>query len=143
MPVRIASVTWEGSLKDGKGHVKSESGAIDGSYSAGTRFDNEKGSNPEEMVGSALASCFSMALSSTLERAGFIAQKIETQAKVHLDSANGGGFKISAINLETKGKVPKIDEQTFRKHAEDAKKNCPVSKVMTGTEITVDASLTN
>jgi len=141
MPVRTATVTWEGNLKNGKGQIKSESGALDGSYSAGSRFDNDKGTNPEELMGSALASCYSMALSGMLERAGFIPQRVDTEAKVHLEPANGGGFKITSITLETKARVPTIDEPTFKKHAEEAKKNCPVSKVMTGAEITLEASI--
>ncbi|MEX1140573.1 MAG: OsmC family peroxiredoxin [Bacteroidota bacterium] len=98
---------------------------MDGTYSAGTRFDNDKGTNPRELMGSALASCYSMALSGMLERARFIPQRVDTEAKVHLKPANGGGFKIISINFETKSSVPKIDEPTFKKHVEEARKTVP------------------
>jgi osmotically inducible protein OsmC len=140
MPVRSAVAVWEGNLKKGKGTVKLGSGAFEGSYSFASRFEKGAGTNPEELIAAAHAGCFSMALSMMLENAGYTIDAIRTIAKVHIDKANEG-FKITTIELETEGKVPGIDEATFLKHAEAAKKNCPVSMALTGAQIELQARL--
>ena len=139
MPVRTAEARWEGDLRSGKGHVKLGSGAYEGAYSFATRFGDEPGSNPEELIGAAHASCFSMALAAGLSRDGHPPRSIETNATVHLDK-DDAGFKISHIELKTVGDVPGIDAATFVKAAEDAKKGCPVSRALAGVDISLDAS---
>lgn len=140
MPVREARAVWNGTLKEGQGTMRLGGGAYEGPYSFSSRFEEGKGTNPEELIGAAHAGCFSMALSGGLGKAGFQPKKIETTSKVHLGKV-GEGFGITRIDLSTRGQVPGIDEATFRKHAEDAKKNCPVSRALAGVEITVDAKL--
>ncbi|MDX1503034.1 MAG: OsmC family protein [Thermoanaerobaculia bacterium] len=140
MPVRKAQARWEGTLKDGGGRMKLGSGAYEGAYSFGTRFQEEPGTNPEELIAAAHAGCFSMALSVALERAGHPVESVETHASAHLEKV-GEGFQITRIELVTRGRVPGIDEATFLQHAEGAKKNCPVSKALAGTEIVLDATL--
>lgn len=128
MPVRESRAVWNGNLKNGNGTVKSESGALEGAYSFGSRFrEGFKGTNPEELIGAALASCFSMFLSMLLEQAGHTPQKIESRAKVHLDQ-DQGGFKITSIELLSEADVPGIEERALMEQAEDAKKGCPVSQ---------------
>ena len=140
MPVRNAVADWEGNLKYGKGKIKLGSGVYEGSYSFASRFEQGAGTNPEELIAAAHAGCFSMALSMILEQAGYVAEHIRTIAKVHIDKT-GNGFKITSIELDTEGTVPGIDEQTFREKAEFAKKNCPVSVALSGTEITLKVKL--
>jgi osmotically inducible protein OsmC len=140
MVQRSASAEWRGGLKDGKGELKLESGAWQGSYSFGTRFENEKGTNPEELIGAAHAGCFSMALSGALGRAGFEPKRIRTMAKVTLDKT-ASGFGITGIHLDTEAEVPGIDAAKFSEVAEDAKRNCPVSKALAATNITLSAKL--
>jgi osmotically inducible protein OsmC len=120
--------------------MKLGSGAFEGSYSFASRFEQGPGTNPEELIGAAHAGCFSMALSMILEMAGFAPERIHTVARVHIDKV-GEGFKITTIELETEGKVPGIDEKTFREKAEAAKKGCPVSVALAATEIKLKASL--
>jgi lipoyl-dependent peroxiredoxin len=140
MPIRKADAVWEGNLKKGKGSMKFGSRAFEGSYSFASRFEQGPGTNPEELIGAAHAGCFSMFLSAVLEMAGFAPERVHTSARVHIDKV-GEGFKITTIELETEGKVPGIDEKTFREKAEDAKKGCPVSMALTGVEIRLKASL--
>lgn len=140
MPVRNAIAVWEGNLRDGKGTMKLGSGAYEGRYSFASRFEQGPGTNPEELIAAAHAGCFSMALSMLLEKAGYVAEHIHTVAKVHIDKV-GEGFKITTIEIETEGKVPGIDEKTFMKHAETAKKTCPVSQALTGAKIKLLARL--
>ena len=116
------------------------SGAFQGSYSFPSRFENGSGTNPEELIGAAHAGCFSMALAAGLSKAGFKPARIHTTAKVHLDKA-GEGFAITRIALETEAEVPGLDEAAFQAEADAAKKNCPVSKALAGTEITLAAVL--
>jgi len=137
MPVRNAEATWEGGLKAGKGNIKLGSGAFAGSYSFGTRFEGAPGTNPEELIGAAHASCFSMALSFMLEQAGHIPQSVHTTAKVTIDKV-GEGFKITLIRLSTEGRVPGIDDKTFREFAEKAKAGCPVSQALAATPIELE-----
>ncbi len=140
MPIRTAEARWEGNLKNGKGRVKLGSGVFEGSYSFGSRFEKAPGTNPEELIGAAHAGCFSMALSMILGLAGFTPDSIHTTARVTIDKV-GDGFKITTIELETEGKVPGIDEKTFKEKAEAAKKGCPVSMALTGVEITLKSKL--
>ena len=140
MVQRTATAEWRGGLKDGKGELKLESGAWQGGYSFGTRFENEKGTNPEELIAAAHAGCFSMALSGALGRAGFAPKRIRTMAKVTLDKT-ATGFGITGIHLDTEAEVPGIDAAKFNEAAEDAKRNCPVSKALAATKITLNAKL--
>ena len=140
MPIRKAEAVWEGNLKKGKGRMKFGSGAFEGSYSFASRFEQGPGTNPEELIGAAHAGCFSMALSMILDMAGYAPERIHTVARVHIDKV-GEGFKITTIELETEGKVPGIDEKTFKEKAEAAKKGCPVSMALTGVEIRLKATL--
>ena len=140
MPKRTSEAVWEGRLRDGKGRMKFGGGAFEGAYSFASRFEEGTGTNPEELIGAAHAGCFSMALSADLERAGYPPERVETVATVHLNKV-GGGFKITTIELKTEARVPGIDEKTFQETAEAAKKGCPVSQLLTGAEIKLQASL--
>jgi lipoyl-dependent peroxiredoxin len=140
MPVRKAEAKWEGKIQEGNGSVKLGSGVFEGPYSFKSRFEEGPGTNPEELIGAAHAGCFSMALSLFLEKAGGTPERIETDAKVHIEKV-GEGFKITKIELSTEAKVQGMDESEFKKQAEEAKKNCPVSQALAGTEITLQAKL--
>ena len=140
MAKRTASAVWEGTLKDGKGRVKLGSGAFEGQYSFASRFEEGTGTNPEELIGAAHAGCFSMALAAGLTKAGFNPTRISTNAAVSLEKV-GEGFKITTIDLNTEAEIPNIDEAAFLKQAEAAKKNCPVSQALAGTQITLNAKL--
>jgi osmotically inducible protein OsmC len=134
MPIRSAEATWNGSLKDGKGEFSGQSGAIQSGYSFGTRFEGAAGTNPEELIGAAHASCFSMALAAGLGKAGHNPKRVRTTADVTIDKV-GEGFKITKIVLKTEGEVPGIDEKTFREFAEKTKTGCPVSQALSATPI--------
>lgn len=137
---RKASAHWEGNLKKGKGTITSDSGVLSATqYSFGTRFENGKGTNPEELIAAAHAGCFSMALSMILGNAGYTADSIDTQATVSLDQVEGG-FAITKVHLDVKARVPKADAAAFAEAANDAKEGCPISKVLNAT-ITMDATL--
>lgn len=140
MPVRRASAQWNGGIKEGKGTIKLGSGAFEGNYSFGTRFEDSPGTNPEELIGAAHAGCFSMALSLFLEKAGHKPESIQTSAEVSIES-EGEGFKITKVDLTTEAKVPGIDENAFQEQANAAKENCPVSRALAGTEIRLSARL--
>ena len=140
MPVRTAEAVWEGDLQGGKGNMKFGSGAFDGQYSASSRFEEGTGTNPEELIGAAHAGCFSMALAAGLARAGFKPERIQTNAKVHINRVDTG-FKITLIELETEAKVPGIDEATFQEKAEATKTGCPVSQALAATDIKLTARL--
>ncbi|HYM60572.1 MAG TPA: OsmC family protein [Thermoanaerobaculia bacterium] len=140
MPVRRADAEWKGSLKEGRGTMKLGSGAFEGAYSFGTRFEEAPGTNPEELIGAAHAGCFSMAFSAGLGRAGFTPARIHTTAEVRLEKV-GEGFGITKIHLTTEGSVPGIDAATFAEEARKAKEGCPVSKALAGVQITLDAKL--
>ena len=130
MSIRTASARYEGFGKDGQGHVSTQSGVLtDSPYGFGTRFGDERGTNPEELVGAAHASCFTMALSFALAREGYEGGELETKAAVTLEQ-DGDGFTITRSDLTLTGSVPGIDVEEFRRIAEDAKANCPVSKLM-------------
>jgi osmotically inducible protein OsmC len=140
MPTRSADATWEGDLKAGKGTMKLAGGAYQGPYSFASRFEQGQGTNPEELIAAAHAGCFSMALAHGLAQAGFPPKRVHTTAKVHLEKA-ADGFAIPRIDLQTEAEVPRIDEAAFRKQADQAKQNCPVSKLLKAAEITLDARL--
>jgi osmotically inducible protein OsmC len=140
MPVRSASAVWNGSLKDGNGTMKMASGAYEGKYSFGSRFQEDPGTNPEELIAAAHAGCFSMALSAGLGKAGHEVTRVATSAKAHLEKV-GEGFQITRIHLTTEAEVPGIDEVEFQEQAEGAKANCPVSQALAGVEIVLDAKL--
>lgn len=142
MPVRTADAVWEGNLKDGKGRMKLGSSAFEGAYSFSSRFEEGVGTNPEELIGAALAGCFSMALAHGLTQSGYSPKRISTKARVKIEKV-GDGFKITSIVLNTDAEVPGIDEQTFMEKAEITKKTCPVSQALTGTEIKLQAKLNN
>jgi lipoyl-dependent peroxiredoxin len=140
MPIRTANAEWNGDLLKGKGTVALGSGAFQGNYSFGSRFESGTGTNPEELIGAAHAGCFSMAFSAILGKAGFTPTSIKTSAKVHIDKI-GDGFTITKIELDTVGVVPGIDKATFEKHANEAKAGCPVSRALTGVDILLTAKL--
>lgn len=139
---KTASAHWQGGIKDGKGTISTESGAlIKVPYGFNTRFEEQPGSNPEELLGAAHAGCFSMALSKELGDAGMTAESIETRAEVTLDKQDGG-FAITAVHLSLRAKIPGADRTAFEKAVETAKTGCPVSKVL-NAEITLEAVLDN
>jgi len=130
MITRTASARYEGFGKDGKGHVSTQSGVLDDQpYGFNTRFENEPGTNPEELIAAAHASCFTMALSFALAREGLTAGTLETTAKVKLDK-DGDGFSITRSDLSLTAQVDGIDQARFAAIAADAKANCPVSKLL-------------
>jgi osmotically inducible protein OsmC len=139
MSTSKASARWDGTLREGRGTMKPANGP-DVAFSVKTRFEGEKGSNPEEMVGAALAGCFSMALSAALGRAGVNPTSIETEASVQLEK-QGEGFAITTISLQTQAKVPGLDAAKFETIAQETKAQCPVSKALAGTKISLQARL--
>ncbi len=139
MGISKGSAQWDGGLKDGRGMMKPAHGG-ESQYSAGSRFEGQQGSNPEELIGAALAGCFSMALTVGLEKAGCKPQSVKTSADVKLER-QGDGFAITGIALTTTAAVSGIDAQKFQTLAEETKKGCPVSKALAGTTITLNASL--
>lgn len=140
MAIRQSDAEWRGDLKSGSGTMRLGSGAFEGAYSFPSRFENGAGTNPEELIAAAHAGCFSMALSAALSQAGHPPTRIHTTAKVHLDQA-GGGFAITRIALDCEAEVPGLDAAAFAQQADGAKVNCPVSKALAGTEITLSAKL--
>lgn len=141
MPVRKAHAVWNGDLKAGNGTVGVESGTFDASYSFASRFERGSGTNPDELIGAALAACFSMALSNALAKDGHAPTRVATEALVHLST--DGGAHLSRIDLVCEAEVPGIDEGTFGPYAADAKSGCPVSKALAGVEITLQATLSS
>ena len=137
---RTGSAIWKGDLKSGTGTVSTESGVLEAvPYSFAKRFGEEKGTNPEELIGAAHASCFSMALSAVLGEAGLTADEIATSAQVTVVPADGG-FAITAVHLTVRAKIPGATAEAFLAAAEGAKAGCPVSKLLKA-EITLDAAL--
>ena len=137
MAIRISSAQWKGSLKDGAGTMKLGSGAYEGPFTFASRFETGPGTNPEELLGAAHAGCFSMFLSALLTTAGFTPRSIYTTAAVHLDA----GPEITLIELNTEADVPGLSEEAFMRYTEAAKKDCPVSKALAGSEIKLKAKL--
>ena len=137
---RSASAAWSGGLKDGKGAISTESGALAAyPYGFAARFEGKKGTNPEELLGAAHAGCFTMALAFQLQGGGFTATELSTEAAVTLEP-EGQGFRITRSALTLRAAVPNLDQATFARMAGEAEKNCPVSKVL-NAEITLDAKL--
>ena len=141
MPVRSADAVWEGTLREGTGTMKMVSGAYEGEYSFGSRFEEGMGTNPEELIASAHAGCFSMALAAELGGAGYSPRRVSTTADVYLTKGDTG-FRITRIHLKTEAEVPDVDEETFQEHAAQAKEGCPVSQALAAVdEITLEAKL--
>jgi osmotically inducible protein OsmC len=137
---RKAKAVWQGTGKDGTGQLTTDSGVLSSTpYSFKTRFENEKGTNPEELIAAAHAGCFTMALAFQLQGAGFTPTELATEAVVSLDK-DGDGFKVSKSALTLQAKVPNIDNAKFEELARAAEKNCPISKVL-NAEITMDFTL--
>jgi osmotically inducible protein OsmC len=140
--VRKASAVWNGSLKEGKGTISTESGVLANTpYSFSTRFENARGTNPEELIAAAHAGCFTMALSAQLGNAGIKPEQLETTASVTLEKLDAG-FTVTKIHLETKARIPGADKAAFDKAAQDAKTGCPISRLLKA-EITLTATLQN
>ena len=140
MPDRRAEAEWDGNLRDGRGRLKLESGAFQGNYSFRDRFEDGKGTNPEELLGAAHAGCFTMALTAGLTAAGHPPGHIHTTATVSLER-EGEGFGITKIALATEATVPGITPADFQAQAQKAKAGCPVSKALAGTSISLTAKL--
>jgi osmotically inducible protein OsmC len=140
MPVRTASAKWEGALRDGSGTMALGSGAFEGQYSFGSRFEEGTGTNPEELIGAAHAGCFSMALANILDEAGHSPRRVETSARVHLEQSDEGPA-ITRIELSTEVDVPGIDESELGRHVKAAEAGCPVSKALAAIEISAEGRL--
>ena len=140
MLTRHAQATWEGDLAGGKGNVKTDSGVLNHPYSFRTRFENVTGTNPEELIGAAHASCYAMALSHMLASGGHKPTRVTTKADVTLDKV-GEGFKITKIVLTCEAVVPGLDDKTFQETAAKAKTGCPVSQALAATPIELKATL--
>jgi osmotically inducible protein OsmC len=137
---RTASAVWKGGLQDGTGTVSSASGVLsDTPYNFRMRFENDTGTNPEELVAAAHAACFSMALSLFLGQAGMTAERIETTAEVSLDEVDGG-FAVTSSHLKTTVRIPNADKAAFQTTVETAKTGCPISRLL-NAKITMDATL--
>ncbi|MCA1334164.1 Peroxiredoxin OsmC [Pseudooceanicola marinus] len=139
---KTASAHWTGTIKDGQGHISTQSGALsDQPYGFNTRFEDAPGTNPEELIGAAHAGCFTMALSKILqEQAGVVADELSTEATVKMEK-DGDGFTITGVDLHLKAKIPGVDEEAFFEAAKTAKENCPVSRLLAAADITLDAEL--
>jgi osmotically inducible protein OsmC len=140
MPTRTADAEWKGTITEGSGHMRLGSGAFDGPYDFRSRMQDGAGTNPEELIGAAHAGCFSMALAAQLTGAGLKPENIHTKATVNFTKAEAG-WTIDRIDLATEAKVPGIDAAGFQAKAEDAKKNCPVSRALAGVDIHLTATL--
>lgn len=137
MAIRSSTAEWKGTLKDGSGTMKVGRSGYEGPFTFASRFESGPGTNPEELIGAAHAGCFSMFLAALLTKAGFKPTRIGTTATVHL----GDGPTITLIELDTQAEVPNLTESDLQKHAEDAKRGCPVSKALAGPEIRMQARL--
>ncbi|WMJ72310.1 OsmC family peroxiredoxin [Cytophagaceae bacterium ABcell3] len=141
MKEKKGSAFWSGSLREGKGHISVESGTFEKvPYSFSQRFEDSKGANPEELIGAAHASCFSMSLAHELSIAGFVVKAIHTEDKVHLEKG-GDGFQITLIEIFCDAEILNIDDETFQDFAENASKNCPVAKALQGVKFKINARL--
>jgi lipoyl-dependent peroxiredoxin len=138
--IRTANVRWEGDVAHGRGTIAAQSGKVSAEYSFGTRFSGDPGTNPEELLAAAHASCFTMALSAELTRAGHPPTSIETKAMVHLDKIEGG-FEISKIDLIATAVVPGVTADEFAARATTAKENCPLSKALRAVPMSLNATL--
>jgi osmotically inducible protein OsmC len=141
--MRKAGVIWAGDLKSGEGHISTESQALyEQPYNFSTRFENEPGTNPEELIAAAHAACYSMAFASTLKDKGYNPERVDTNAVCYLSSKDGGGFEIAKMSLHVRGQVPDIDADTFKELSKEADQGCPVSNLLrNGLEIEIDVEL--
>jgi osmotically inducible protein OsmC len=141
MPIRKANAQWKGDLKSGKGTLNTETKTLNNIlFDAGSRFESGNTTNPEEILGAAHAGCYSMALANSLAKDGFKVNSITTDAKVHLEKTDAG-FTITKIELDTVGDVDGVDNDKFKKYAEQTKTGCPVSRALTGPMIVLTAKL--
>jgi osmotically inducible protein OsmC len=140
MPVRHGSAEWQGTLKEGKGAIRIGKDEETRTYNYHSRFEDEEGSNPEELIGAAHAGCFSMALAHLLSTAGHVPERIHTTGKVALEEKDGG-YTISSITLECEASVPGLTLEEFLLFAESAKKDCPVSRLLAGTDVLLEVKL--
>lgn len=140
MITRNADARWEGDLKTGQGHIRLSSGAFEGPYSFGTRFESVPGTNPEELLGGAHAACFTMALNNMLTMAGLPPKQVATTASVQMDRVDGK-MTIVGITLRTRANVPGATREQFLEHAENAKRDCIVSRALAQVPMTLDAAL--
>ncbi len=137
---KTASAHWAGNLKQGKGTISTESGALkDNPYGFNTRFENQPGTNPEELIGAAHAGCFSMAFAMLLGEENFTPDSIDTQATVTLEKQSDG-FAVTAVHLKMQARIPSIEQSKFDEIADKAKSGCPISKLL-NAKITLDATL--
>ncbi|WP_375458057.1 OsmC family protein [uncultured Enterovirga sp.] len=140
MTIKTAKAIWRGTGKEGEGRISTQSGVLDNTaYSFKTRFEDEKGTNPEELIAAAHAGCFSMALAFQLQAAGLTPTSLETDAAVTLDK-DGAGFKVTKSALKLSAEIPGIDKAKFDELAKAAKEGCPISKLL-NAEITLEATL--
>jgi osmotically inducible protein OsmC len=140
MAIRTADAEWRGNLAQGSGHMHVGSGAFEGPYDFRSRMGDSKGTNPEELLGAAHAGCFSMALALQLTNAGFTVKRIHRTAKVHFEERDGG-WSIHRIDLDTEASVSDVAMAAFEEYAQSAKKNCPVSRALSGVDIPLQAKL--
>jgi osmotically inducible protein OsmC len=144
MPTRTAHTAWTGGLQDGSGNVElasSKAGSFDVSFPKRAAEDADGTTSPEELIAAAHSACYAMQLSSVVARAGGTPKSLDVTADVSLGPDPAGGFKIPTIKITVRGQVDGLDEAGFQQAAEDAKNSCPVSKALTGPEITLDAAL--
>lgn len=138
--IRKASAIWNGSLRDGKGTISTESGVLSNTpYSFATRFESARGTNPEELIAAAHAGCFTMALSAELGKAGITPESLETSAAVTLEKLEAG-FTVTKVHLDVAARIPNADQAAFEKAAATAKAGCPISRLLKA-EITMNARL--
>ncbi|MDX1566156.1 MAG: OsmC family protein [Longimicrobiales bacterium] len=140
MSVRTASAEWKGDLKGGTGTVSTETGTVDASYSFPSRFEEGEGTNPEELIGAALAGCYAMALSNILDEAGHTPDRVAATVRVHLE-VDDEGPSVTQLEIDCEAQVPGIDDETFQQHANEAKEGCPISKAI-AAPISLEARLT-
>jgi lipoyl-dependent peroxiredoxin len=140
MLVRTGDAKWEGTFKEGSGTMRLGTGAFEGAFSAGTRFEEEPGTNPEELIAAAFAGCYSMALTLNLEKAGHTPEHVNTEAKVHFEKLDQG-FTMTKFVLSCEASVPGIDDEEFQKIAEATKTTCPVSRALASVPVELTATL--
>ncbi len=140
MPIRSAEATWQGTLKEGEGNIKLESGAYDGPFNFVSRFESGPATNPEELLGAAHAGCFTMALNARLFNNGFTPTRVHTVAQVSLEKGESG-FGISHIHLITEAEVPNLSAEDFAAHAEATKETCIVSRALSAVPMSLEAKL--
>lgn len=141
MTARNGSAEWHGDIKSGSGTVTVGNGVFEGAYSYGSRFGEDEGTNPEQLIAAAQAACFTMALSSILAAAGHTPESVRTNARVYLRNVNGAPM-LARLDLDTEGHVPGVDAQQFQHYAEEAKATCPVARALAGIpEIVLTAKL--